>query len=219
MNIILEQLSNPFYPEKLHWRVGSTTKDKKKGMMLAYLDARDVQDRLDAVCGDQWQCRYPLADSGLLICEIGIKFGSDWVWRANGAGDTQVEAEKGKCSDAFKRAAVMWGIGRYLYGIDAPWCELDEYRKPKNFKAPTMPEWATPNPELDSIVRALLPSVNAIKEGIQINNLASAQEAWQELSEEEKRYLWRAPSKGGIFTTEERQIMQSPEFRTANGGS
>jgi hypothetical protein len=42
----------------------------------------------------------------------------------NGAGDSDVEAEKGAISDAFKRAAVKWGIGRYLYDLDSPWVDL-----------------------------------------------------------------------------------------------
>jgi len=125
MSEIHKALSRPFPATQISWRVGATNKDKTKGIALAYLDARDVMTRLDEACGFQgWQCRYPLADSGLLICEIGIKLGGEWLWRANGAGDTQVEAEKGKCSDAFKRAAVLWGVGRYLYDLPAPWCEL-----------------------------------------------------------------------------------------------
>jgi hypothetical protein len=49
----------------------------------------------------------------------------EWVWKANGAGNSDVEAEKGACSDAFKRAAVLWGIGRYLYDLDSPWVALN----------------------------------------------------------------------------------------------
>jgi hypothetical protein len=36
-----------------------------------------------------------------------------------------MEAEKGAISDAFKRAAVMWGIGRYLYDLDSPWVQIE----------------------------------------------------------------------------------------------
>jgi hypothetical protein len=45
--------------------------------------------------------------------------------KADGAGDTDVEPEKGALSDAFKRAAVRWGIGRYLYGIGPVWVSLE----------------------------------------------------------------------------------------------
>lgn len=118
-------LSAPFNGASVSWRVGSTTQDKKRGMALAFIDARDVMDRLDAVCGPAgWQCDYPHAN-GKTVCRIGIKVGDEWVWKADGAGDTDVEAEKGALSDAFKRAAVRWGIGRYLYDLESPWVELE----------------------------------------------------------------------------------------------
>jgi len=139
-----EKLEFPFPPTAISWRVGQKTKDGKKAMLLAYIDARDVMERLDKACGFAgWQARYPLSDSGLLICEIGLRVGDEWLWRSNGAGDTQVEAEKGKCSDAFKRAAVLWGVGRYLYGLPSPWVEIDQYGKWE--KDPTLPAWATPS--------------------------------------------------------------------------
>lgn len=124
MSDLLKQLSAPFDPARVSWRVGSTTQDKTKGMALAYIDSRDVQDRLDIVCGAAgWQCRYPHAGQKT-VCEIGVKIGDEWVWKADGAGDSDVEAEKGALSDAFKRAAVKWGIGRYLYDMDSPWVAI-----------------------------------------------------------------------------------------------
>lgn len=120
-----EQLRHPFPPERISWRVGSTTGDKKKGMALAYIDARDVMERLDAVCGPHgWQCRYPHTGDKT-VCDIGIKVGDEWIWKADGAGDTDFEASKGALSDAFKRAAVRWGVGRYLYDMPAPWVEIE----------------------------------------------------------------------------------------------
>ena len=117
-------LSDPFPAESIHWRCGARTKDKSKAIPLAYLDARDVMQRLDEVCGpENWQCRYPFKG----CCEIGIKHGDEWVWKSNGAGETQVEAEKGQYSDAFKRAGVMWDIGRYLYDLPNVWVEIDQW--------------------------------------------------------------------------------------------
>lgn len=118
------KLTAPIAPERVSWRVGSTTGDKSKGMALAYIDARDVMQRLDEVCGPAgWQCRYSHAN-GKTVCDIGIKCDTEWVWKADGAGDSDVEKEKGALSDAFKRAAVRWGIGRYLYDLDSPWVKL-----------------------------------------------------------------------------------------------
>ena len=61
----------------------------------------------------------------------------------------------------------------------------------------------------------LMPSVNAIKNGIASGDLSTANEAWSELSDTEKQLLWKAPSKGGVFTTQERATMKTPEFREA----
>lgn len=124
MTIDFNALKAPFPADRVSWRVGSTTPDKAKGIALAYIDARDVMERLDEVCGpDKWQCDYPHAGSKT-VCRIGIRIGDEWVWKANGAGDTDIEAEKGALSDAFKRAAVLWGIGQYLYDLGTTWVEL-----------------------------------------------------------------------------------------------
>jgi hypothetical protein len=119
-------LAAPFPPERVSWRVGSTNQDKTRGMALAYVDARDVQDRLTEVMGPNWQCRYVPMPNGTTCCEIGLLIDGTWVWRANGAGNTDFEAEKGAYSDAFKRAAVMWGIARYLYDLDSPWVAVEQ---------------------------------------------------------------------------------------------
>ena len=125
----LADLYAPFPPDLVSWRVGSMNKDKSKGMALAYIDARDVMRRLDDVCGPGgWQARYPHAN-GKTICEIGIKVDGEWIWKANGAGDTDIEAEKGAISDAFKRAAVMWGVGRYLYDLPSPWVAVNQFKQ------------------------------------------------------------------------------------------
>lgn len=130
-----EHLAAPFDADQVSWRVGSTNGDKTKGLALAYLDARDVMDRLDLICGPAgWQCRYSHAN-GKTVCDIGIKCGDEWVWKADGAGDTDVEAEKGALSDAFKRSAVRWGIGRYLYGLGNTWVELEPAGRSVKIKA------------------------------------------------------------------------------------
>ena len=61
-------------------------------------------------------------------------------------------------------------------------------------------------------------TITAIKEGIASGDLGAACEAWCELSNDEKQSIWVAPTKGGPFTTEERQVMQSTEFREAHFG-
>lgn len=132
--IDFKALAAPFPPEEVSWRLGSVSKDKLRGMALAYLDARNVMDRLDDVCGPSlWQATYPHANAKT-VCSIGILCGEHWVWKTNGAGDSDIEAEKGAMSDAFKRAAVLWGIGRYLYTLESPWVEVEEIGKTGKFR-------------------------------------------------------------------------------------
>lgn len=124
-----DRLAAEFPPERVAWRVGPT--NGNRGMALAYIDARDVMERLDDVCGPAgWQCKYSHAN-GKTVCDIGIKVDDEWIWKADGAGDTDMEGIKGALSDAFKRAAVRWGIGRYLYEFDSPWVEIQERGRSK----------------------------------------------------------------------------------------
>ncbi len=146
METITELLKEPFDVKVVHYRVGATNAkqlgckpwEATSGIALAYIDARDVMKRLDEVCGDDWQVRYPFKG----CCEVGIKIDGEWLWRSNGAGETDVEGEKGMYSDAFKRAAVLWGVGRYLYYLPNNWCDL---KNGKIIKPPELPSWAKPS--------------------------------------------------------------------------
>lgn len=61
-------------------------------------------------------------------------------------------------------------------------------------------------------------SIETIKQGIENNELSTAAEAWFELDNKTKQDLWKAPSKGGIFTTAERATIQTEAFRTSYYG-
>lgn len=125
----LKYLSEPFPKQSVHWRAQSIRRDGTAALALAYLDARDVMDRLDLVCGQHnWQDSFAETAKGRVLCKIGIKVGDDWVWKSDGAGETAVEGEKGGISDALKRAAVHWGVGRYLYRLGAPWVPCETWK-------------------------------------------------------------------------------------------
>jgi len=87
---------------------------------------------------------------------------------------------------------AMFGLGLYIYaGEDLPEAPAFDY---------------------DSIK----PSIDAIIKGIAENDLSSAREAWEELTENEKRHSWKAKRDGGPFTQAEKKVLQSTEFRTVN---
>jgi hypothetical protein len=164
---MLEQLSAPFPPDAISWRVGSVSKDKTKAQALAYIDGRDVMRRLDEVCGPGgWQATYIPMPNNTMCCSIGIKVDGEWVWKANGAGNTDIEGEKGGYSDAFKRAAVLWGIGRYLYDIESPWVRIDEWKKIDKNET--------------SRLRALLPAPNGAAK--KPKAVARADGSWKQLA-------------------------------------
>jgi|FLOH01.1.fsa_nt_gi hypothetical protein len=99
------------------WRVQSFSERKAEAICIPYIDARDAQNLLDDVCGPEgWQSDFKGAGS-LLMGGIGIKVEDEWLWKWDTGTETRIEKEKGHASDAFKRAGVHWGIGRFLYGI------------------------------------------------------------------------------------------------------
>jgi hypothetical protein len=130
---MFDALAAPFPPEEIMWRVGPTNEKSRnqdqplRGQPLCYIDARAVMDRLDSVCGPEgWQDTYTPGVATSIVCNIGIKIADEWIWKGDGAGATDMEADKGALSDAFKRAGVRWGIGRYLYEIKSPWLVLEK---------------------------------------------------------------------------------------------
>lgn len=143
----LRDLHRPFPGDAIHWRAQMVTKARGDGhaaLALAYLDARDVMDRLDQICTPAfWQSEHYDAGGGKLGCRLGLYINDQWVWKSDGAGDTDVEAEKGAFSGALKRAGVQWGIGRYLYDLGNVWvpCEATENGGKLRFKKFTDDPW------------------------------------------------------------------------------
>jgi len=99
------------------WRVQSYSQNKASASCVAYVDARQVMDLLDEVCGaEKWQDDYRTVD-GKLFAGIGIKVEDEWIWKWDTGTESQTEKDKGKVSDSFKRASVKWGVGRFLYSL------------------------------------------------------------------------------------------------------
>jgi hypothetical protein len=212
----LERLKIPFEKHQVHWRVGSTNAKKlgckpweaTSGIALAYVDARDVMDRLDDVVGaDCWQDSYQETTSGRVICTLKIKLGDVWIEKSDGAGDTGTEGEKGAISDAFKRAAVKFGIARYLYSLPNSWVPLEKGR----FKnKPELPASHLPKARIDKEV--IQKSLWAILSGIKNNDAGEIKETLDELSAQETDFVWRllsskqkAASKAILHTMKQEQ--------------
>lgn len=118
----LSKLKEPFPADRIEWRLAQCGKNAQGfwGMCLAYVQARAIMDRLDDVCGHmQWKAEYVFQPAGV-ICRLSIfDECADWVTKEDGAEMTDIEPFKGGISGALKRAAVLWGIGRYLYDLES----------------------------------------------------------------------------------------------------
>ena len=128
------RLTEPFCTPK--WRVQRTSKERvqgkypegTRGLVVAYIDARQVFSRLDELFGpDGWQTGYRVLDaaSGAIECTLTIAgISKSDVGYPNRSGGE--EPLKAAYSDATKRAAVQWGIGRWLYDEEAQWVAIDQ---------------------------------------------------------------------------------------------
>lgn len=143
---ILQKLQAPFELDELEWRVGSTNADKTKGIALVYLTSRAIQKRLDDVFGVfGWRNEFKEWKAKEQICGISVLFNGEWITKWDGASDTNTEGTKGGLSGAMKRAAVQWGIGRYLYDIPNQWVKIKPAgRSYKLDEIPKLPDWALP---------------------------------------------------------------------------
>ncbi len=168
----LKQLHDPFAADEIEWRAQQVG-DGRSGpyaMVLAYVTNRAIMNRLDDVVGpDNWQNDYREAPGGGVLCGLRVRVLRvpavneappiyEWVTKWDGADQTDIEATKGGLSNAMKRSAVQWGIGRYLYNLETNFAEVSTERqrgsewtraKTKNgvefwWKAPDLPAWALP---------------------------------------------------------------------------
>lgn len=128
----LDKLNDQFPPDDIEWRVARAgeTRGKVWAQVLAYITNRAIQERLDEVCGKaNWRNEFAPGPDGGVICGISIKIDNEWVTKWDGADNTEFEAVKGGLSGAMKRAAVQWGIGRYLYSLPDTWADINPQGK------------------------------------------------------------------------------------------
>lgn len=128
----LQRLREPFAFKDVEWKIQVTTQDKTRGMAVAYIDSRAIQNRLDETIGAfHWRNEFVPWQGNSQICGLSIYDDErgDWVTKFDGAENTDIEPVKGGLSDSFKRAACVWGIGRYLYELVGIWVEIDQRGK------------------------------------------------------------------------------------------
>lgn len=112
--------------EEIECRVGTVGKSGNGLSLLLYKTSRTDADILDETVGSEnWQCEF-YECKGTLFCKVGILVDrgdglAEWVWKDDAGSPSNMEAEKGEASDAFKRACFKWGLGRELYTAPRIW--------------------------------------------------------------------------------------------------
>ena len=121
------------------WRVQSFSKNKPSAQLVAYIDARDVMNLLDEVVGaENWASDFKDI-GGQTFAGIGINVAEPiatephWVWKWDTGSESNIEKEKGQASDSLKRAAVQWGVGRFLYDMEIKFLDANEVKTASNF--------------------------------------------------------------------------------------
>jgi hypothetical protein len=141
----LQALSVPFDPADVHFKPQAIS--GSRCLAVAYLDARAVMDRLDEVCGLGWSDAYEVLPGGSVLCRLQVAVDGQTVVKCDVGSPSEQPDEgdrmKAAFSDALKRAAVKFGIGRYLYRLPKQWADFDPQKK--QIKTPSqLPPWALP---------------------------------------------------------------------------
>jgi hypothetical protein len=157
------RLAEPFDPSEIKWRVTHTSKDGSRGAVIAYADPRAYTDRLNQLFTPTgWTRTYEVSHASsltrtkkdkiiqtgkvlvtctLTITGLGCHSGCGEEWSDEENAMTAAEAQ------AFKRAGMCYGLGRYLYDLSETWVPLDERRQALEY--PRLPDWALPKTGVD----------------------------------------------------------------------
>lgn len=110
---ILAELRRPFEPVAIKFKGQSANREGDKALVVPYIDARLVVERLNHVVGGEWSQTYELMGKSLW-CHLTV------------LGETRPDLGagydgKGLVSDALKRAGVQFGIGVSVYASPSLW--------------------------------------------------------------------------------------------------
>ena len=162
----VEMLRLPFDHTDVHWRVSSSGESARGpyAQVVPYVNAQNVQNRLDeAVRPENWRLTRNIhsVNAGgkpitLYECVLYIRDeNGEWIGKSDVAEGTDIESGKGGASDSFKRAAVSWGIARYLYFVNTIYAETSTDKKPGwNYqKGKSAPFWWRPPQNYQDILQ------------------------------------------------------------------
>ena len=146
VDVLTQELLGPFEATEVKFKPAVVSGNR--ALALPYVDARVIQDRLDEVLGVAgWQDEYECLPDGSVVCRLRLRLGEEWITKMDVGGPSEQPDEgdrrKAAFSDALKRAAVKFGVGRYLYRLAPLWVDYDSQRK-QFAKPPQLPASALP---------------------------------------------------------------------------
>ncbi len=149
----LRALADFFAAEEIDWKPQVVSGNR--ALAVAYIDARSVMARLDDAVGpENWKDEYFLLPDGHVECRLSVRVyleemkQAEWVTKADigsQAGSDAADRLKGGFSDSLKRAAVKWGVGRYLYNLPLQWVDYDPQKR-QFIEKPQIPDKFLPPP-------------------------------------------------------------------------
>jgi hypothetical protein len=159
LDALFTELAEPFDHSEIKWRVTHTTQDGSRGAVIPFADPRAYTDRLNQIFTPMgWTRSYDvntisavsrvkrdkliptgkvLVTCALTIHRLGCHTGGGEEWADEQNAMTRAEAQ------AFKRACICFGLGRYLYNFAEMWVPVNEHRRP--LQIPSLPQWAVPS--------------------------------------------------------------------------
>ncbi len=175
-----KRLQAPFPAHMVSWKPAALTKDRSRALLLAYIDARAVQDRLDAICPDGWTfsvevipgTRQPTVKGALTVLGVTREDIGE-------APEGDLGTLKAAASDALKRCGVHFGIGRYLYDLPRFWADWDDAKR-QPVSTPELPDWARPEQERTPGGAYLVQVMNQLRQELP-EDLDVQREVWRHL--------------------------------------
>lgn len=201
---IFNQLKKPFKPDEIEWRVQQSGEANGKVwcMVLAYIDARAIDNRLDDVLGcENWHNTIRKIGEDDYIEALTLIIDGKELTKEDGASKTGIEGHKGAISGSHKRVASKFGIGRYLYDLDTVFAEvsmekqngkewiMQSHREKSSgkyikywFKKPSLPDFAKPKigkekvEEIEQLIKDTETDKNAVLAHFKIDSLTQMSE-------------------------------------------
>ena len=230
------RLKERFNDSELEWKPQSVgiKNGKPWAMILCYVQARAIQNRLDEVFGPMnWKDEYRFEKNGV-ICRLSVYCSEkkEWIAKENGSPETDIESFKGGISGAFKRVASSgYGIGRYLYELDTTFAECS-MSKQKGYKQAKTKDnqyfyWQVPT-SIDSVPKKSQPTqpTPQYKAELPVNDVETSaikivmnqiHEHCEKMTSEEKRISLKKASSYTNPRTNETTFIDDINNLTING--